>query len=127
MGFDFPAVALRGRCLKVVDGDTVDLELDLGFHLRFYGRFRLLGIDTPELNSKDPVERAAALQAKDQVVQWLNPLPATTEWPLLVTTAKDPDSFGRWLATVATNVDGKYVPDIGRTLIEMGLAVEYKR
>lgn len=127
MGFEFPLVNLRGRCLKVVDGDTVDLELDLGFHLKFASRFRLYGIDAYELNSKDPANRVLALEAKDKLLQWLNPIQFSAEWPLLVTTRKDPDNFGRWLATIGTVVDGQHVDDIGQLLVKLGLAVQYTR
>lgn len=38
------------KVLKVIDGDTIDADLDLGFRIHTNVRFRLNGIDTPELN-----------------------------------------------------------------------------
>ena len=41
---------------KVVDGDTIDVDIDLGFNVSFYQRVRLAGIDTPESRTKDLAE-----------------------------------------------------------------------
>ena len=38
----------RAKCIRVIDGDTVHLEVDLGFRMSCHHHFRLLGIDTPE-------------------------------------------------------------------------------
>jgi len=42
---------------KVVDGDTIDAVIDLGFDVRYCGRIRLLGIDTPESRTRDLAEK----------------------------------------------------------------------
>jgi endonuclease YncB( thermonuclease family) len=47
------------QLVKVIDGDTVDLMLDRGFYDMSVIRFRLVNINTPELNSKDVLEREA--------------------------------------------------------------------
>jgi len=52
---------------RVVDGDTLDLEFDLGFKVSTRQRVRLARIDTPELRSKDRQERVRALKAKEYV------------------------------------------------------------
>jgi endonuclease YncB( thermonuclease family) len=44
---------------KVVDGDTLDLDLDLGFSLVLRQRVRLLGLDAPEIRSKDAAEKVS--------------------------------------------------------------------
>ena len=43
----------RAKVIRVVDGDTVDLEVDLGFHISLAIRGRLLGVDTPERGQPD--------------------------------------------------------------------------
>ena len=43
----------RAKVNRVVDGDTVDLEVDLGYHISLYIRGRLLGVDTPERGRPD--------------------------------------------------------------------------
>ena len=49
---------------KVVDGDTIDVEIDLGFDISFSSRVRLAGIDTPESRTTDKMEKALGLEAK---------------------------------------------------------------
>lgn len=57
----------NAKCVRVVDGDTIDCEVDLGFHACVKIRFRLARINTPELNSKDEGERFRAKRAADVV------------------------------------------------------------
>lgn len=52
---------------KVVDGDTIDVEIDLGFDISFSSRVRLAGIDTPESRTTDKAEKALGLEAKAYV------------------------------------------------------------
>jgi micrococcal nuclease len=112
----------RAQCIGVVDGDTADLVVDLGFHLHKRERFRLLRVDTPELNSKDPTERGQALAARQYLAEKLSPGPFDAKrWPLIIATEKS-DSFGRWLCEVF--VDGFNVND---ELLASGLAREYRR
>jgi micrococcal nuclease len=49
---------------KVVDGDTIDVDIDLGFNISFTSRVRLAGIDTPESRTTDKTEKALGLEAK---------------------------------------------------------------
>jgi micrococcal nuclease len=49
---------------KVVDGDTIDVDIDLGFDISFSSRVRLAGIDTPESRTTDKIEKALGLEAK---------------------------------------------------------------
>jgi micrococcal nuclease len=49
---------------KVVDGDTIDVDIDLGFDISFSSRVRLAGIDTPESRTTDKAEKALGLEAK---------------------------------------------------------------
>lgn len=54
---------------SVHDGDTMAVNVDLGFSTWVRATLRLARIDTPELTSKDPLERAAAIEARDFVRQ----------------------------------------------------------
>lgn len=49
---------------KVVDGDTIDVDIDLGFDISFTSRVRLAGIDTPESRTTDKIEKGLGLEAK---------------------------------------------------------------
>ena len=50
---------------SVIDGDTIDCEIDLGFDISLNQRIRLAGIDTPESKTKDLVEKKWGLEAKE--------------------------------------------------------------
>ena len=50
---------------KVVDGDTIDVDIDLGFDISFSSRVRLAGIDTPESRTTDKMEKALGLECKE--------------------------------------------------------------
>jgi micrococcal nuclease len=55
----------------VVDGDTIDVLIDLGFDILFASRVRLAGIDTPESRTKDLKEKALGLEAKEYLKKYL--------------------------------------------------------
>ena len=57
----------RARCLRVVDGHTVDVVTDLGFRIGWEQRVRLYGLDTFELNDPDAAKRALAVKGKEFV------------------------------------------------------------
>ncbi len=50
---------------NVVDGDTIDVVIDLGFDISFSSRVRLAGIDTPESRTTDKAEKALGLESKE--------------------------------------------------------------
>lgn len=56
---------------NVVDGDTIDVIIDLGFDIMFASRVRLAGIDTPESRTTDKAEKALGLEAKDYLKKQL--------------------------------------------------------
>lgn len=96
---------------KVVDGDTVDLSLDLGFYMTAALRFRVIGVDAPERGKSGGVE------ATEFVRQWL------TADPNLTAYTRKADSFGRWLCDVYRE-DGS---SLSAALLEAGHAVPYVR
>lgn len=101
--------------LRVVDGDTLDLRLDLGFYLSTALRFRLLGVDTPERGEPGWAE------AGDYVRAWVLLHP-----DLRVMTHKA-DSFGRWLADVYYRDNGSNVRTLSQALLLDGHAQPYTR
>ena len=106
----------RAIIRRVVDGDTVDITLDLGFDILYNNRIRLLGIDTPESRTRDLEEKKLGLAAKERVRE-LCPVGSTVP----VKTTKDGrGKFGRILGEI-------YVGDVNvnKLLIEEGHAVEY--
>jgi|DEB0MinimDraft_3_1074331.scaffolds.fasta_scaffold132282_2 micrococcal nuclease len=78
----------RADLVRVVDGDTIDVALDLGFSLRARHRLRLLGVDTPERGQPGFSDSTAFVQQRLSSAQ-----------EIIIWTVKR-DSFGRWLANV---------------------------
>ena len=102
----------------VVDGDTMDVTLDLGFDILYNNRIRLVGINTPESRTRDLEEKARGLAAKDRVLE-LCPVGST----VTVKTTKDGrGKFGRILGEIF--VSG-VVQSVNQLLVEEGHAVEY--
>ena len=83
----------RAKLIKVIDGDTLDMEIDVGFHGRQIERVRLLGVNTPERGQID--WQFAIETTKDWLVDWQY----MGEWPFTIRTEKS-DSFGRYLAMI---------------------------
>lgn len=116
----------RATVERWVDGDTLDVTLDLGFHTYRRERLRLLatagGVDAPELTSRDPAERERARAATLRAAM-LAPVGSAVIVQTQRAAAGDPrDGFGRFLARVT--VGGL---DVGDTLIAEGLAEPYRR
>lgn len=86
MGHVFGAVVADVR--RVVDGDTIDVVLDPGYHVTIAARLRLLGIQAPERRTQEGVEAARYLASVLAMKR------------LRVVTEKSPEKYGRWLATV---------------------------
>jgi micrococcal nuclease len=99
----------NARVVRWIDGDTVALDVDLGFRLRFQDHFRLDGIDTPE---RGKAGYASATARASQLA------PEGTD--LLIQTSKS-DKYGRYLAVLWPDVG----PPINMTLLEEGLAKPY--
>ena len=76
--------------VKVVDGDTVDILIDLGFGLTKKERVRVAGIDTPESRTRDLYEKKLGLEAKDYLVSQLS------DGKITIKTEKD-GKYGRML------------------------------
>lgn len=99
----------RAMVDRWVDGDTVWLTVDLGFRMSATTNFRSYGINTPERG--EPGYAEATARANEL---------APAGFEVLVTTYKDPDKYGRWLAEVVANGI-----DVNQALIAEGLAKPY--
>lgn len=106
---------------KVVDGDTYRLRVSVGFHLTALITVRLDGWDCPELHGPTARERAAAIAARDVAAAWLQAHTGT----LFVHTEPDPDSFGRWLGDLWTDLDDRSVVHLGDALARLELATPW--
>jgi micrococcal nuclease len=112
------------RCINVVDGDTIDVELDVGFRSIRTERLRLLGVNCPETKG---ATREAGLRAKAATVAWMTDIPVRPHqrFPLIVETYKS-DVFGRYLARVwPAAAAGEIDRDLSTWLIDTENAVPY--
>jgi len=103
----------------VVDGDTIDVDIDLGFNVSFSQRVRLAGIDTPESRTSDKFEKTLGLESKEYLKSKLK------DAKLVVIKTEKPDSsekYGRILGWLYVNGDTVSVND---HMIEDGYAWGY--
>jgi micrococcal nuclease len=105
----------NAKIINIVDGDTVDAEIDVGFKIKITHRLRLIGIDTEEMHDTDPQLRQLAKSAKNYMIE--NLLNKTVN----IKTYKS-DSFGRYLVEIY--LDSK---NINQQLVEAKLARVWKR
>ena len=105
------------KMVKVIDGDTVDVDIDLGFGVWMQKqRIRLYGIDTPESRTSDPEEKKYGLAAKDFLKKWTN------SGDLTLRTYKDgKGKFGRILGEIWYS--GEH--NINQLLVDNHHAVRY--
>ena len=104
---------------NVVDGDTIDVDIDLGFDISFSSRVRLAGIDTPESRTTDKMEKALGLEAKEYLKKKLKDAKN-----VVIRTEKmdSSEKYGRILGWLY--VDGDTV-SINNHMIEDGYAWGY--
>jgi len=103
---------------KVVDGDTFDIIIDLGFDTLRKGRVRLYGVNAPESRTKDVAEKQKGLAAKEFTDQWLT---RTNHKVKIETILNKNEKYGRVLAKVWDESGNCLNTDI----VTAGLAREY--
>ena len=108
----------RATVKRVVDGDTIDVSLDLGFDLHMEARIRFAGINAPESRTKDLVEKQKGLEAKRFVEDWL----ANSDSVIIETQLDAKGKFGRILGNIL-NSDGAC---LNTEMISLGHAVPYE-
>ncbi len=108
----------KSKMLRVVDGDTVDVEMDLGFGVFMKTRVRLMGIDTPESRTRNLAEKSWGLAAKKRLQSLLE-----DKELVLQTKLQKKGKFGRVLGTLKTIKDEI---DINQLLVLEGLAIPYE-
>lgn len=104
----------QAKIVKIVDGDTVDVDIDLGFGITKRERVRVFGVNAPELHVKE--QAADGMKAKSFVIDWVAKYPNVE-----LRTVKDNDKYGRYLAEV-WHPEGGSLAD---ALLRAGMAVPY--
>jgi micrococcal nuclease len=114
-----PAYLYRAVVVRVIDGDTIDVDIDLGFYVWIKKqRIRLLGIDAPEVKGDTRPEGLAATEHLKAMIEG--------ESIILRTVKGDDggdrdDSFGRWLGTIYHDD-----MDVNAEMMRSGHAIPYE-
>jgi micrococcal nuclease len=107
------------KLLRVVDGDTIDVDIDLGFDISLSKRVRLAGIDTPESRTSDRFEKSLGLESKEYLKN------AMKDAEVIVIKTELPDSsekYGRILGWIYIDNQEKSINEV---MIEDGYAWSY--
>jgi len=104
---------------NVVDGDTIDVIIDLGFDILFSSRVRLAGIDTPESRTTDKAEKALGIEAKEYLKKHLKDAKS-----VVIRTEKmdSSEKYGRILGWVYVNGESE---SLNNKMINDGYAWGY--
>jgi micrococcal nuclease len=107
------------QVLKVVDGDTIDVIIDLGFDVSFTSRVRLAGIDTPESRTTDAREKILGLEVKDYLKKALE---GATDIVIRTEKADSSEKYGRILGWLFVN---RQTESLNTELVNKGYAWTY--
>ena len=131
MSYNQPACQFKYRVSaveKIVDGDTIDVAIDLGFDVCTKQRVRLLGIDTPESRTSDKEEKKFGLLSKQKLKEWCLKAVASDkddiEIELRCPEADSRGKFGRVLAEVWVSEGGQWT-NVNKWMCDEGYAVPY--
>jgi|TARA_R100000005_G_C4995581_1_gene202492 micrococcal nuclease len=117
----------KAKLDRIIDGDTVDAVIDLGFDVSVHKRIRLAGIDTPESRTRDLEEKERGLASKARLEEML-------EGGEFILESKEVGKYGRVLGTLfvekisednLTAEPQTIQININETLVREGYAVEY--
>jgi micrococcal nuclease len=111
------------KVLKVIDGDTLDVMIDLGFNIHHKARIRLYGVNTPESRTKDLAEKDLGLKAKQFTTDWT----VRHQQVFINTIAGKDDKYGRILARVYSDKDisSEKTACLNSDIVSTGYAREY--
>lgn len=104
---------------KVVDGDTIDVTIDLGFDIKYSSRVRLAGIDTPESRTRDLEEKVLGLEAKEYLKKRLK------DAKRIVIKTEKPDSTGKYGRILGWLFLDDETNSVNNQMIMKGYAWEY--
>jgi len=114
----------RAKVIRIIDGDTADISIDLGFGVT-YGtkkqpiRVRLYGIDAPETRTRNLKEKARGLRTKQFIIDILK------DKVIYVDTHKGKGKYGRWLAVIFYKDPDDGIVNLNKLLVQKKLAKEY--
>lgn len=109
----------RAEVKKIIDGDTLDVLIDVGFNIHFHARIRLYGVNTPESRTSNKEEKVMGLAAKDFTKKWVE----DNQKIIYIKTVLDKnEKYGRVLAEVYDETKNSC---LNKDIINSGFAREY--
>lgn len=109
----------KAKLIRIIDGDTIDAEIDLGFDTIVRKRIRLYGIDCPETRTKDLQEKESGFAAKQRLTEVLS-----REF-IVETILNKRGKYGRVLGIIYAIDENGEKTNINNLLVEEGHAVKY--
>jgi len=107
------------QVVKVVDGDTIDVVIDLGFDISYTSRVRLAGIDTPESRTTDAREKILGVEVKEYLKKALE---GATDIVIRTEKVDSSEKYGRILGWLFVN---KETGSLNMDLVNKGYAWSY--
>ena len=109
----------KAKCIRVIDGDTIDCDVDLDFCFYAKLRLRLARINAAELNSKDLAVRERAIKAKEYLTTWL------LDKNIEIVSYKT-EKYGRYLAEIYIDEQSDFAINFNDVLLTTGLVDKYE-
>jgi micrococcal nuclease len=106
----------HAKLIRVIDGDTIEASVDLGFGLRYQILIRLYGINAPETRTRDLKEKKAGIAAKEYLIELMRDSKDN-----FILESHGVGKYGRCLGTILIND-----VNVNKLLIKEGLAKEYR-
>jgi micrococcal nuclease len=104
------------RLVRVIDGDTVELDVDAGFRMLYTDSFRLAGINAPEMKTAEgPAAKAWLLTKLSELSAF-----GSGKFPLQIESHKQ-EKYGRWIVTIYDGTN----PSVNQQMVTAGQAVSY--
>ncbi len=111
------------RIDRVVDGDTVDCWIDLGYNLQIHKRIRFSGVNAPETRTRDKEEKKRGLIAKDWLIKKIDPKVVGSSKDIILK-SYEYGKYGRVIGELFI-VSGSRKQSINKMMLAEGLVTEY--
>ncbi|MFW6008773.1 MAG: thermonuclease family protein [archaeon] len=109
----------KAKCDNIVDGDTIDVTIDLGFSILIKKRLRLYNIDTPENRTRNLLEKEAGLKVEKFLKNKIG------DKTIYISSKKiGQDKYGRYLAEIYLNKDDDI--SLNQIMVNKGYAKDYQ-
>lgn len=111
--------------LSIHDGDTISVEIDLGFQMRFTDKIRFYGLNAPELRVRNESKKLVSNPQGLQTLEAVNSLIKVGDIIIIETIKDNKEKFGRYLANIYVNKKDEQV-FVNQFLLDNKLAVPMK-